>query len=479
MMEPNPLIFRAYDIRGRAGPDLNETVAEVVGQAFGTLISANGSNKVAVGSDNRLSSPSLTAAIIRGLISSGCQVLDIGLATSPLLYFTVAHDRLAGGISITGSHNPPEENGFKLIGPGGIPLSSDEIQEVRRRIERSDFSVGRGAVEEYDAGEPYLSFITDYVLGKNGPVLPKTKIVVDGGNGVASLFAPKLLRSLGAEVIEQYCDLDGRFPNRGLDPADERNLAPVADRVLAVGADFGFAFDGDGDRLGMVDEAGTRYPAEYVVILLARDFLSRHPGQRVLFDVRASQIVEMDIASHGGIPYMYKTGHSLIKREMRDRGIGFAGEASGHMFFGEDYFGIDDALIAAGKVASIVSNSRATVREHFADLPRFASSPEFQIPADDASKFDIARRVGDYFRSRYQTVDIDGARVKFEQGWALIRASNTNPVLILRCEARDEVALSSILSELSPVLSNYLSDGALAPLREYEQQLRSSQAGDR
>ena len=474
--ELNRNIFRAYDIRGVAEPssnghlpDLNDGAVDAIGRGFAELLRHQATGSLVIGGDNRRSTERIRGVLTKALLNAGWSVIDIGLSTSPLLYYCVAAWGAAGGVNVTGSHNPPHHNGLKLIGPGAIPISSDEIQQIYRLATTNGFegAAVSGTLLRRDPRDEYVTFLRDYVERKNGLVQPPFPVVVDGANGVASLVAPDLLRSVGCEVTELYCDLDSDFPNRGLDPTDARNLTALQSEVVTRGAKLGFAFDGDGDRVAIVDESGVMIESEYVLILLARDLLSRVPGATVLYDVRCSSNVPRDIAEHGGVPYMFKSGHSLIKREMRDKRILLGGEGSGHMFFGEEYWGVESGILAAAKVASILSQSETPLAEHFGNLPRMSGSPEFRIEISDDEKFDIAKRVGVLLKENGPTSEVDGVRVDFNGGWALVRASNTNPEIIVRAEAEDRSSLRAILHSVLEAFPSSVSADALHELRAF------------
>jgi phosphomannomutase / phosphoglucomutase len=446
----NPHIFRAYDVRGRVGPDLNGQVFEQVGRAYATLIRRRGGRRIAVGQDNRTSSRDLAAGFIAGVRAAGVDVVDIGLVTTPILYFATAHWRLDGGANITGSHNPVEYNGVKMVHPGAAPLTEDEIQWLREAIERGDYDTGAGALEPRDPRADYFETVTRLVK-----MAVPLKVVIDAGNGVAGLYAPELLRRIGCEVIELFCESDGSFPNHLPDPEEAANVVDLQREVLARGADLGVAYDGDADRVGIVDERGNRYEADLILALLARDLLTRHPGAKVVFDVKCSQMLVDDIKKHGGVPVMWKTGHSHLKRKMREDGILLGGEVSGHMFFAENYYGVDDGLLASCKMLEIIARLPGTASELFSSLPRLHATPELKAPCPDEEKFRVVDELVRELKQRYETIDIDGARVLFPGGWGLVRASNTNPYLTLRFEARTEAELDAMKREIYDALSRH------------------------
>jgi phosphomannomutase/phosphoglucomutase len=446
----NPHIFRAYDVRGRVGPDINAAVFEQVGRAYATLIRRRGGQRIAVGQDNRTSSRDLAAGFIAGVRAAGVNVVDIGLVTTPILYFATAHWRLDGGANITGSHNPVAYNGVKMVHPGAAPLSEEEIQWLRTAIESRDYDTGRGDLESRDPRADYFDTVTRLVK-----VPRRLKVVVDAGNGVAGIYAPELLRRIGCEVIELFCESDGSFPNHLPDPEEAANVVDLQREVLAQRADLGVAYDGDADRVGIVDEGGNRYEADLILALLARDLLGRHPGAKVVFDVKCSQMLVDDIKKHGGVPVMWKTGHSHLKRKMREDGILLGGEVSGHMFFAENYYGVDDGLLASCKMLEIIARYQGRASELFATLPRLHATPELKAPCPDDEKFRVVDELIRELKQRYETIDIDGARVLFPGGWGLVRASNTNPYLTLRFEARTAAELEAMKSEIYGALSRY------------------------
>jgi phosphomannomutase/phosphoglucomutase len=447
----NPHIFRAYDVRGRVGSDINAGVFERVGRAYATLIRRNGGRIVAIGQDNRVSSAELKAAFTAGVTAAGVDVVDIGEVTTPILYFATAHWRLDGGANITGSHNPVEYNGVKMVHPGAAPLTEDEIQALRTMAEASDFESGRGTVTPRSPREDYFAKVTALV-GLARPL----KVVACAGNGVAALYAPALLRRLGCEVIELHCESDGRFPNHLPDPEDPHNVVDVQTTVVETGADVGLAWDGDADRVGVIDERGARHEADLILVLLARDLLERRPGERVVFDVKSSQSLIDDVRERGGVPVMWKTGHSHLKRKMRQDGILLGGEVSGHMFFAENYYGVDDGLLAAAKILEIVARASAPVSHLFASIPHLHATPELKAMCPDGEKFRVVDELARELKSRYETIDIDGARVLFPAGgWGLVRASNTNPYLTLRFEAKTEEEIGDMKKVIYEALRRY------------------------
>jgi phosphomannomutase / phosphoglucomutase len=447
----NPHIFRAYDVRGRIGADINATVFRQVGRAYGTLIRRKGGRTVAVGRDNRESSSELKAAFTEGVLAAGIDVVDIGEVTTPMLYFATAHWRLDGGANITGSHNPVDYNGVKMVHPGSAPLSETEIQDLRRNIERGDLTSGQGTVTERAVRDDYFGVVAGLVRPAR-----RLRVVVDAGNGVAGRYGPDLLRRIGCDVTELYCESDGRFPNHLPDPEDPENVVDLQAKVLELGADLGLAWDGDADRLGVIDERGRRHEADLVLALLARDLLRRHPGAKIVFDVKCSQSLVNDIERHGGVPVMWKTGHSHLKRKMRDDQILLGGEVSGHIFFAENYYGVDDGLLAACKVVDFFSRDAGPASRLFDTIEHLHATPELKAPCPDDKKFALIDELARELRARYETIDIDGARVLFPGGgWGLVRASNTNPYLTLRFEGPSEAQIAEMKRVIYGALERY------------------------
>ena len=450
-MTIDPSIFRAYDIRGKVGTSITVEVAEALGRAFGTYIAEHeGGAEIAVGRDNRASGEELKRALMRGVVSTGCAVYDIGMSTSPALYFSVGHWKLPGGINVTGSHNPPDENGFKLVGEGNRPIAGDEILKVKEIIDAGSFRSGEGRVEQREIKPEYFARLKE-VTRLTRPF----RVAVDTGNGVAGLFAPALIRELGCEVIELHCDLDSTFPHHLPDPQMPENVVDLQEKVRETGADLGLAFDGDGDRLGVIDERGERHEADYVLMLLARGLLQEQPGAHVVVDIKTSQPVIDDIRAHDGDPVVWKTGHSYIKLKMREVQAPLAGEASGHLFY-QDNFYSDDALFAACKLLSFLSQSDVPFSRHLEGVPRWFTSPEHRVPCADDRKWDVVEQVAAELRERYPSEETDGIRATFPDGWALVRASNTGPNLTLRFEAKSQAGLDAINDEVLEILRKHV-----------------------
>jgi phosphomannomutase/phosphoglucomutase len=438
-------IFRQYDIRGIVGRDLHSETAEAIGRAYATYLAEHGiRGAVAVGRDNRPSGASLRDALERGLTQSGVDVVDVGVVPTPLLYWSLHNLDVVGGIQITGSHNPPEYNGFKLSVEKGS-LHGEEIQALHGIIAGGKFPSGRGRVREEVIIERYIAD----VVARVGKLSRPLKVVADCGNGAGSLVAPQLLRAIGARLVSLFCESDGTFPNHHPDPTVVENLHDLIAAVDRDRADIGIAFDGDADRIGVIDEKGGIVWGDHVLILYARDVLQRTGrGQPIIFDVKCSQALPDAIKKAGGTPVMWKTGHSLIKDKMKELGAPVAGEMSGHMFFTEGFYGHDDALYGAARLLRILADAGKTVTELLADVPKFMSTPELRVDVPEAIKFDLVDRAVRHFSSRYDTVGVDGVRVNFGDGWGLIRASNTQPVLVTRFEARTPERLSAIRAEM-------------------------------
>ncbi len=435
----NPHIFREYDIRGKAPDELGEEAAYVLGCAFGTYFQDRGAGLVSLGRDCRSSSPYLAEALRRGLSSTGTTVVDLGMVPTPLLYFSLHHLAVDGGIQITGSHNPPEYNGFKVC-LGKATLYGEEIQKIRKIAESGVFAEGKGGLEKEEILPSYLATVLRGV--KAGRV--KKKIVVDAGNGVGGLVAPVLYERMGIRVVRLFCEPDGRFPNHHPDPTIPGNLEHLITEVAGTGADLGIAFDGDADRIGVVEKGGRIIWGDQLMIVFSRDVLKEHPGAKIIGEVKCSQALYDDIEKHGGVPIMWKAGHSLIKGKMKEEGALLAGEMSGHLFFADRYFGFDDAIYAGARLLEILTRDERSLQSHLSDVPVLVSTPEIRLDCPDEKKFDVVRRLVDGFKKHYRVVDVDGARVLFEGGWGLVRASNTQPVLVLRFEAVDEERLQTI-----------------------------------
>jgi phosphomannomutase/phosphoglucomutase len=433
----NPAIFREYDIRGLAEKDFDAGFARRLGEVVGGLVRERGGKRVAVGRDCRASSDPYGAAAIDGLLSTGLHVYDIGVCPTPLLYFSLFHLDLDGGIQVTASHNPSEYNGFKVC-LGKETLYGAQIQDLRTRMEqREPRKSGGGKRESYAIIPPYQK----HLLGNVPSLARPLKVVIDAGNGVGGPVAPPIFRRLGCEVWEIACVPDGSFPLHHPDPTVPENLEWLIRKVKEERADVGIAYDGDADRIGVVDEKGTILWGDELLILFARDVLKSHPGAVVISEVKCSQRLFDDIARHGGVPVMWKAGHSLIKAKMKETRALLAGEMSGHMFFADRYFGYDDAIYASLRLIELVARLGKPLSALMADLPKSFSTPEIRVDCADERKFEIAEKAKEFFRRHYPIVDVDGVRVQFPEGWGLIRASNTQPALVLRFEATSDEKL--------------------------------------
>jgi phosphomannomutase / phosphoglucomutase len=439
----NAHIFREYDIRGIIGQDLSPAVAEQIGRAFGSELRGRLGNgaalTVAVGRDNRPSSPALAQGMIDGIRATGVAAIDYGTVPTPVLYYAAARDRTDGSVQITGSHNPPEYNGFK-VGIRGRSLYGDSIQGLRQRIEERRFDRGSGDLERRDILAAYIEDV-----GGRFRVPRPIKVVVDCGNGTGSLVAVELLRRVGAEVVPLYCESDGTFPNHHPDPTVDEYIEDLIATVHAQAADVGVAFDGDADRIGAVDERGQIIRGDILLLLFGLDALERLGApQKLVFDVKCSQAVPEVYSARGGEAIMWKTGHSLIKEKMKEVGAPIAGELSGHICFGENYYGFDDALYGACLLVQLTARSPRPLSERVAEFPAYLSTPEIRVDVTEETKFEIVRRAVEHFRRDREVVAVDGARVLFDGGWGLLRASNTQPVLVMRFEARSRGQLDTI-----------------------------------
>ncbi len=431
-------IFREYDIRGLHETELTDPAAEAVGRAFGTLIRRGAGGRVALGQDVRPSSARLAAAVECGLVACGLQVERVGVVPTPALYYAVAARGLDGGIQITGSHNPPEFNGFKMT-KGRAPVFGAEIQWMRAAIERGDFERGAGDAADRPVLDDYRATLVERLKSPRG-----LRVVMDCGNGCAGTVVPETFERMGHAVIPLFAELDGRFPNHLPDPTVPALLVDLQAAVRKSGADLGIGFDGDADRIGAVDGQGRIVYGDQLLALLARDVLTRVPGAEIIFDVKCSQGLREDIEAHGGRPAMWKTGHSLIKSRLLETGAPLAGEMSGHMFFSEGYYGFDDALFAAGRLLRYVAATGKTLEQLVDSIPHYHATPETRLACPEERKFAVVEELKRAFAARYEVIDIDGARVEFGDGWGLVRASNTQPVLVVRFEARTPGRLEEI-----------------------------------
>jgi phosphomannomutase / phosphoglucomutase len=444
-------IFREYDIRGITGTELTPDVARVVGSAFAAYLDERGvRGSVAVGRDNRPSGDGLHDALIAGLIECGVNVVDIGVVPTPVAYWAQHNLDVVAGIQITGSHNPPEYNGFKL-GVDKASIYGAGIQRIFELASAGVFPKGSGSRRDEAVIDRYI----DDVVNRIGRLSRPLRIAADAGNGVAGLVAPKLFAKLGVDVTCMFCDSDGTFPNHHADPTVPENLEALINEMYKGGYDFGVAFDGDADRLGVVQQNGDIIWGDYLLLLYARDVLGRVKNAPIIFDVKCSQALPDGIEKAGGVPVMWKTGHSLIEEKMHELHAPLAGEMSGHMYFDEGWYGFDDALYGAARLLKIVADSGTSVHQLLADVPRFVSTPEIRVDCPDDRKFGIVSDAVRYFSARYKAIDVDGVRIQYPDGWGLIRASNTQPVIVLRFEARTRDQLDMIRGEIEGWLTQH------------------------
>ncbi len=452
----NPRVFREYDIRGVADRDFPDDFVSDLGAAIGRHLYEAGSRRVCLGRDARISSPRISTIIQARLLDAGLDVVDVGILHSPGLYFSVFHLDSDGGVMVTASHNPSEDNGFKIMrGKGAV--FGEEIQELRARIERARAgekapSVPRGKLIHTDILTPYI----DYIVNNIKPGKKRLKVVVDAGNGTGGISCVPVLQRLGFDVDPLFCDADGRFPNHHPDPTVPENNAALIARVKEIGADLGIALDGDADRVGAVDSSGRIVWGDQLVVLFAREILKRKPGSTFVSEVKCSAGLYDEIEKAGGKAIMYRVGHSVMKQKLKDSGAELAGEMSGHIFFADRWFGFDDGVYAAARLCELVSNDDLSLSEMVDTLPVFFNTPELRLECPDEIKFEIVARAVAWYKARNEVNDIDGARVTFPGGWGLIRASNTGPVVVLRCEADSPERLATIRAEL---------EGRLATLR--------------
>jgi phosphomannomutase/phosphoglucomutase len=435
----SPALFREYDLRGLVDRDLTEQAVGLVGRGLGTTIRAQGGKRAVVGRDCRESGPRFAGRMIDGLASTGLEVIDLGVVPTPLTYYAAATLDVDGLCMITGSHNPPEYNGLK-VGVGKTTLYGEGIQDLRRLIESGKFASGTGSVRAHDIVTPYRAYVAENLrLGKR-----RLKVVVDAGNGTGGVVAVPLFRSLGVDVVPLFIDMDGRFPNHHPDPTVEKNLEHLKAKVLETKADLGIAYDGDADRVGAVDEKGAVLWGDQLMILFSRALLQEVPGAAIVGEVKCSMTLYDDIARKGGRAIMWKAGHSLIKAKMKEEGALLAGEMSGHIFFAHRWFGFDDGIYSSARLLELLSRTDRPLSTLLEDVPRTFSTPEIRMDCPEDVKFEVVRRAQSFFSSRYQAVTVDGVRVTFPDGWGLVRASNTQPLLVLRFEAKTPERLREI-----------------------------------
>ncbi len=443
----NPGMFREYDIRGIAGKDMTEDDVILIGKGVGTYLLKHGSSKITVGRDCRRTSDLYSEKVIEGLLSTGCDVIDIGVCPTPVLYFSISHLKQEGAVMVTASHNPPEYNGFKLsINTDSI--HGEELQKILTIINEKAFVQGKGGLSTADVVTPYKKFVENNINIPN-----PLRIGVDAGNGTAGVVAVPIMKKLNCEVHDIYCDMDGTFPNHEADPTVAKNMKDLIALVKEKSLDLGIGYDGDGDRMGVVDEKGNLVFGDQLMIIFAREILSRKPGATFISEVKCSQTMYDDIEKHGGKAIMWKTGHSLIKKKMKEVNAEMAGEMSGHMFFADRYLGFDDATYASCRLLEILSHTGKKMSELLSDIPKTYTTPEIRVECADDIKFDVVKKITDFFRKHYKVIDIDGARVLFDDGWGLVRASNTQPALVLRFEAVSEKRLNEIKNLVESTLT--------------------------
>ena len=453
MKSITPDIFRAYDIRGRVDKDFDPEWVEVFGQACGAYLLGHGLKRAVVGHDARLSSPAYQQSLAAGLAATGVDVILLGMVSTPMLYYAAKKLQTAAGVMVTASHNPPEFNGFKVVA-GESTIYGDEILELYRIMLAGKFPKGAGLVTVHDIAPSYIEELSSQVK-LSGPL----KVVVDGGNGAGGLVTAEVLRRIGAQVTELFCEPDGRFPNHHPDPVVEENVTELIRTVRQSGAACGIGLDGDGDRLGVVDETGKLLFGDQLLAIYARETLKEFPGATIIGEVKCSHLAYKDIAAHGGTPVMAATGHSLIKARMREAGAKLAGEMSGHMFFADRYYGFDDATYAAVRFLEVLDRHQGvSAGSLLADWPVTYNTPEIRFDCPESIKFAVVAKAQEYFRSRYDMIDVDGARIVFEDGWGLIRASNTQPVLVLRFEAESPERLAAIRSLIETPLAAWVAE---------------------
>jgi phosphomannomutase/phosphoglucomutase len=437
-MKINDDIFRKYDIRGIADEDLTDEFAYHLGKAFGTYLKRKKLLNIAVGRDVRKSSPRLFENISKGIIDTGCDITNIGICPSPILYFTVFHYNLDGGLMITGSHNPIEYNGFKMM-RGKDTVYDDQIQEIKEIIKKEDYEEGKGKICEKEVVKDYIEYISSLISPEKS-----LKIVLDPGNGTAGPIATELFKIFGADFECINCEPDGNFPNHLPDPTVVKYTKQLTDKVIERKATMGIGYDGDADRVGIIDENGKLVYGDQLLGALAKPVITRNPGTEVIFDVKCSQGLVEWIEELGGKPLMWKTGHSLLKVKMKETGSLIAGEMSGHIFIADNYYGFDDALFVSARFYEIASKSDKTVSEIINEMPYYESTPEIRTEVGEKAKWKIVEAVKEEFRKKYKIIEIDGARILFGDGWGLVRASNTQPIVVTRFEAKTKERLEEI-----------------------------------
>ena len=442
----NSEMFREYDIRGIAGKDMDPDDVAVIGRAIGTYLLRQGNDSITVGQDCRTTSPLYAEKLIQGLTQAGCDVVDIGICPTPVAYYSIRRLQKKGNVMVTASHNPPAYNGFKICS-GFDSVYGEQIQQILKFITENDFESGRGSVEAIDVIPDYKAHLLENIT-----IDRPLNVGIDAGNGTAGITAVPIIKNLGCNLFDLYCDMDGTFPNHEADPTVLKNMSDLVALVKEKNLDVGFGYDGDGDRIGVVDEQGNLVFGDKLMIIFAREILSRKPGSTFISEVKCSKIMYDDIEKHGGRAIMWKTGHSLIKQKMKEEKAELAGEMSGHIFFADRYFGFDDAVYASCRLLEILSATGKKLSELLADVPETYTTPEIRVECPDHIKFNVVRKVTAYFRERYDVIDIDGVRVLFPDGWGLVRASNTQPALVLRFEAMSAERLDEIKELVEGVL---------------------------
>jgi len=441
-----PTIFREYDIRGASDAELLDPDVAQLGRAFGTYLQRHAGRRISLGRDNRLSSPRLRDALLRGLVASGCDVIDLGVVPTPVLYYSVCHLKTDGAVMITGSHNPPEFNGFKVV-CGASTIHGAAIQEIRRMIDTGDLATGEGAQTTADVVTPYVREVSAQFHFPR-----RIRVVFDAGNGTGGPVMHRILENLNVDTTEMFFEMDGRFPNHHPDPTMPANLQALIEKVRESKADLGIAFDGDTDRIGAVDDRGAIIWGDQLMIIYGREILTRKPGATFIGEVKCSQLMYDDLKARGGNPIMWKTGHSLIKAKMKETHAELAGEMSGHIFFADRWYGFDDALYSACRLMEIVADSGQPLSHQLADLPATVVTPEIRFDCPDELKFAVVGEAIAVLRARHRTEDVDGVRVLFPHGWGLVRASNTQPVLVMRFEATTAELLEEYRREIETVV---------------------------
>ncbi len=448
----NPGIFREYDIRGVTGKDILDEDVISIGKAYGTLLNQQNKKIVSVGRDCRLTSEKFSQLFIQGVISTGCDVIDIGTCPTPVLYFSIHHLNLEGGAMVTASHNPPEYNGFKLLS-GTDSIHSHGLQDIRIITESQDYVQGDGKVTKKDIITPYKEYIINNI-NLNKPM----KLGIDAGNGTGGITALPVLKELGCEVHDIFCDMDGTFPNHEADPTQKKNLLDLIKLVKEKNLDLGIGYDGDADRIGVVDKNGEVIYGDQLMVIYAREILQRDPGATFISEVKCSMVMYDDIRKHGGNAIMWRTGHSLIKKKMKEENAALAGEMSGHMFFKDRFLGFDDALYASCRLLEIMADTGKGVDELIQDLPKTFTTPELRVECADEIKFDVVDKIVAHFKAKQDVIDIDGLRALYDDGWGLVRASNTQPALVLRFEALSQERLNEIREDIESVLNKIIEE---------------------